>query len=180
MSEITFHRVQSLPDTLEPDSLYFVREEQGQAAVLYVTDSQANAVPLTSVEARWLVGDSDTGVPTQRSGTRVRYVRTIQTSGNELVIPLTIDGTLSGDAIFANLAECHISYSLLRDTDENDEAPWAYLKQVDTVDHKSFTLKLKRSETGVVVLGGSYSGSEDNDLEVFVHISVEGVVADVV
>lgn len=88
---------------------------------------------------------------------------------------VTTDGTANGPPIFANLAACIPQVTCVRDTDLNNESPWAHIRRIE--DNRRVVVQVKKSNTGPVILLGSYSGNLNNDNPVTVYLTMKGVLA---
>lgn len=166
----------SLPNTLSPNTVYYVRV--GEGFDTYVTDDTGqiahtlNSLSPSDVQ-RYYTSDPVGGSFTQHTGIIAKWVRTLVFSEGQLTVPVTTNGNLGGQRIFANLSECDIKYSVLRDTDDNEESPWAHLRQIGD---DFFSLQIKKSNQGGVLLGGAYYGNLNNTNEVYVNVSVTGIL----
>jgi len=113
--------------------------------------------------------------PAKQTGRVITYTTKITTSDSQLSIPISKDGTLSGDPLFIGLesGQCDIHFSVLRDTDADNEAPWAYLRSITA---NSFNLQIKKSNVDDILVGGTYYGNLNNTNEVQVLVSVTGIL----
>lgn len=113
--------------------------------------------------------------PTLRSS-RI-YTGTIITSGSQVDFHVTSDGTASGTALMNNMTTQNAVYSVTvaRNTTANDEAPWGYVSDVLNAG-RTVRVRVKKSNTGGILLGGVYQGNVDNNNAVTVHLMVIGEV----
>lgn len=94
------------------------------------------------------------------------------TSSGTITLNITDDGTETGNPLFQELDKCYIDVRTQRATTSNSEAPWGYIHSI--TNNKQLTLVIKRSNTGGVLLGGSYQGNRSNDNEVTIRVLIEG------
>jgi hypothetical protein len=118
-----------------------------------------------------------TGSPTRvAAGTRWgRWHGSIVSSAGTITFNVTADGTAGGTPLFTNLSACIPHLTCVRDTDLNNESPWAHVRRI--VNNRQVVVQVKKSNTGPVVLLGSYSGNLNNTNQVSVYLSMEGVLA---
>lgn len=113
--------------------------------------------------------------PTLRSS-RI-YTGAITTSGSQVDFHVTSDGTASGTALMDNMTIQNAVYSVTvaRNTTANNGAPWGYVTEVLN-NGRTVRVRVKRSNTGTIILGGAYQGNVDNDNAVTVYLTVIGEV----
>ena len=117
------------------------------------------------------------GAPTNIADT-VRWAKwhgAITSSAGTITFNLTTDGTAGGPPLFANLAACIPQVTCVRDTDLNNESPWAHVRRIE--DNRRVVVQVKKSNTGGMLVGGVYSGNLNNNNTVTVYLSMEGALA---
>lgn len=95
------------------------------------------------------------------------------TSNTTITLNITDDGTSNGEPLFDDLDKCYIDITTQRVTTSNNEAPWAYVHSINSSTNE-LTLVIKRSNTGGILLGGTYQGNQDNNNEVTLRVLIEG------
>lgn len=117
------------------------------------------------------------GAPTNvAAGTRWgRWHGAIADSSGTRTFNVTTNGAADGPPIFANLAACIPHVTCVRDTDANDESPWAHVRRIE--DNRRVVVQVKKSNTGGILVGGVYYGNLNNTNQVSVYLSMEGVLA---
>lgn len=113
-----------------------------------------------------------TGAPSEISATKVEWIGAITSSGSQITFNVTEDGTATGTPIFNNLNACGYSLATVRDTDLNNESPWAHIRS--TANNKTVLVQVKKSNTGPVILLGSYSGNLNNTNSVTTYLRIVG------
>ena len=113
-----------------------------------------------------------TGAPVEISATKVEWIGAINSSASQITFNVTEDGTATGTPIFNNLNACGYSLATVRDTDLNNESPWAHIRS--TANNKTVLVQIKKSNTGPVVLLGSYSGNLNNTNAVTTYLRIVG------
>lgn len=113
-----------------------------------------------------------TGAPSEISATRVEWIGAITSSSGQITFNVTEDGTATGTPIFDNLNACGFSLATVRDTDANNESPWAHIRS--TANNKTVLVQVKKSNTGPVVLLGSYYGNLNNTNPVTTYLRIVG------
>lgn len=99
----------------------------------------------------------------------------VGTSGGNVTFNVTKNGAAGGDPIFSNLASCIPQVTCLRDTASNSEAPWAHIRS--TANNRTVNVQIKRSNTGGILIGGTYQGNADNSNGVTVYLTLHGLLA---
>lgn len=94
------------------------------------------------------------------------------TSSSTITLNITDDGTETGNPLFKELDKCYIDIRTQRPTTSNNEAPWAYIHSIPN--NYQIVMAVKRSNTGGILLGGSYAGNADNNNAVTLRILIEG------
>lgn len=93
------------------------------------------------------------------------------TSSNTLTIYVTDNNESTGTGVFDDLNLCSIIPVVQRNTTADNEAPWAYIQSISG---NTVVLGIKRSNTGIIVLGGAYQGNTNNNNAVTVHLTITG------
>ena len=110
--------------------------------------------------------------PVKQTGKIIMYTRTLTTSSNDVTVAITEDGTLDSDELFENLSQCHISINVIRDTSADDQSPWCHIRSIAT---KTIRFQVKRSNTGGILIGGSYQGNVNNTATISMSINIVGL-----
>lgn len=140
----------------------------------YMTQPETDARIKNRREVYTWVGS---GAPTNIADT-VRWAKwhgAITSSAGTITFNLTTDGTAGGTPLFANLAACIPQVTCVRDTDLNDESPWAHVRRIE--DNRRVVVQVKKSNTGGILVGGTYQGNLNNTNPVTVYLSMEGALA---
>lgn len=96
----------------------------------------------------------------------------VTTSGSDVVVYATDDRTENGTPVFKHIGFCIPFGHVLRDTDSDDAAPIIHSR--GSVDGKGARWNIRRSNTGTIVLRGSYQGTVNNDNTVTLRVGLMG------
>lgn len=145
------------------------------------TDNAKWMTPLRVAQAIDAQETFDRAIYAANNGAPVDYTNAghwsgaIQSTSSEVTFNVTTDGTSNGPALFDNLNACGFSLACRRDTNDNDEAPWASIRRIDA--GKRVVVRVWRSNTGGIFLGGSYAGNEPNNGNVVIYLTIKGDLA---
>jgi hypothetical protein len=157
--------------SIKPGDLWIGR---GASALNYWDGRLWRPVTLAeSFRTRFFHSSSAGAAPVEQGGITGVFTQTMAVTGSDVTVPVSVDGTLGSPALFASLESCQIQYSVLRDTADNNAAPWAHLREVGP---NFIRLRVKRSN----VVGGTfatrYEGSVDNAAAATLRVSVTGIL----
>lgn len=172
------------PDSSVPQNAIIVTDEQ--FAILYasfeslilaeqelikqnanITKIDANLIPIS------ITFSKDHSYACSIKNTRVHNTKHT-TSGSSLIIYATKDGTEQGIPLFNNLEDSAIQLSVRSSKIANNEFPSV---SIESIVGNKITLKIKKSNSGIIFLGGTYSGVLDNDLPVIIYTQITGLTA---
>lgn len=135
--------------------------------------SETGGVVTVEAERRDVYVWAGSGAPVNIKDSYVEWVGAITSADSQITFNITDDGTATGTPIFNNLAACGYSLATNRDTDLNNEAPWAHMRSFSG-DNKTILVQVKKSNTGPVILLGSYSGNLNNTNNVTTFLRIIG------
>lgn len=189
MANLKIFKVNALPNPTQPSTLYFITQANNKLGfhltdkdntVVYSsfnqTDVENIAMNLLGPKHLFMVGDVTSGEPAIQTGQIGTYTRQISTNGSAVTFYLTSDGTANGNALFSDLTKCDINIHVMLDTTSDNLSPWMHLRQLD-VNNKFIVAQLKQSHTGSILIGGNYSGNNNNTSTVTLKLTVTGILA---
>lgn len=138
-----------------------------------LTVTETGGVVTVEADRRDVYVWAGSGAPVNIKDTYVEWVGAITSSSGQITFNVTEDGTASGTPIFNSLAACGYSLATNRDTDLNNESPWAHIRSFSG-DNKTILVQVKKSNTGPVILLGSYSGNLNNTNNVTTFLRIIG------
>lgn len=117
------------------------------------------------------------GSPSRASeGSRIiQWHGAITTSTGTITFIPTANGDGTGSPLFDDLNACSYQVTCSRDTDQNNQSPWAHIRR--TEDNRRVVVQVKRSNQGGILLGGTYFGNLNNFNNVTVFLTITGVAA---
>lgn len=95
------------------------------------------------------------------------------TSTGGITFLITDDGTGSGNDIFTNLSNCFIQVSASKNTTSNTETPFASIRNISGA--HTVIVNVKTGNSGGILIGGTYTGMQDNASAATVYITVVGI-----
>lgn len=106
---------------------------------------------------------------------KITYFGIITTSGNSVDFHITNDGTSTGTALFTSMTTSNTYFQITvhRETTSDNQAPWGYIHSIQNTG-RTVRVRIKKSNTGGVLIGGSYQGNLDNDNAVTVYLHAVG------
>lgn len=103
---------------------------------------------------------------------RVFNSKSASVSTATVTFNITADNTAGGTALFADLENCGITATARSTNTANNQSPWVHIQSISN--NKTITVRIKRSNSGSILIGGNYNGNADNDLAVTVYLTVTG------
>ena len=97
-----------------------------------------------------------------------------QTKESSITLHVTHDGTINGIPLFNDLEDCGIQVSTRTVNVINGESPWCYIESVMA---NSIVVRIKKTNSGNILIGGYYQGNIDNNLNVNLYLQITGLSA---
>lgn len=101
----------------------------------------------------------------------ISYHVYITTSTGTVTIPITVDGTPGGSAVFSNLSTCFISAIARFNTTSHTQTPFVSVRNISG---NNILLNVHTGNSGGILIGGTYDGMKDNSNSVTIYLSVVG------
>ena len=114
------------------------------------------------------------GVVTTPSPNTIKYFHAYgTTSTGGITFLITDNGTGSGNDVFTNLSNCFIQVSASKNTTSNTATPFASIRNISG--SHTVIVNVKTGNSGGILIGGTYTGMQDNASAAVVYISIVGI-----